>query len=296
MSLMSNGQEESQNRDKPTETGDHTGQRPDDVSRGRGKTGRNDELEPDTATPPSFEIAKLTQSLGDGTFAAAPSAAVAQRIIDVARANNIEYARDWEFKLANFCALADKPSAETPAPDLFNQKPWLLERARKFCEGYAIPDTADMNSLENLMNLKEREYEREFLGKLSSVDVDKQSEFITSTIVTSKFPEQISAIANLLSDFRMSTGSSPWDPLGDNHLEAGYSEAQQFALTYFTCMRFRSCEQNSIQFAELCFYVEACTEAWTFEDILVNSATPIQWEMAMRIVAILFAQYAKHGY
>lgn len=221
------------------------------------------------------------------SFASATDAPEAHQIIEEAESKGIEYARDWEFKLINFCAAAQQP------PDLINQKQWLLARMEEFCEGYTVPSTESANSIENLMGLKEREYEREFLDSLSSVNIDRQSELITNTIVSARFPEQISAISNLLVDFSQSEGLMPWDPLGDDHFEVGYFEAQQFALQYFKCMRFRSCGRNSIWFVEMCAYFEPCTEGWTFEDILVSSVTPVQREMGMRIVGHLFERLSE---
>lgn len=221
------------------------------------------------------------------SFASATNALEAHQIIEEAESKNIEYARDWEFKLTNFCAAAQQP------PDMISQKQWLLERMKNFCEGYTVSSTESANSIENLMGLKEREYEREFLDSLSSADIDRQSELITKAIVSARFPEEISAISHLLAEFSQSEGLMPWDPLGDDHFEVGYFEAQQFALQYFKCMRFRSCGRNSIWFVEMCAYFEPCTEGWTFEDILVSSVTPVQREMGMRIVGHLFERLSE---
>lgn len=248
----------------------------------------NLKIQSDSSTGKSLEFEdRQSEPLAERkSFASAKSALEAHQIIEEAKFKDIEYARDWEFKLANFCGAAQQP------PEFISQKPWLLERMKKFCEGYSAPSPESINSIENLMGIKEREYEREFLDSLSSANIDRQSELITNTIVGARFSEQIDAISKLLVDFR-SEGLMPWDPLGEDHFESGYFEAEQFALQYFKCMRFSSCGPNSIWFVEMCSYFEPCTEIWTFEDILVNSVTPVQREMGMRIVGHLFERLSE---
>lgn len=230
------------------------------------------------------ESERITADKSELNFSSATNSFEALSAIDNAELEGLAVAKDWRVKLDTFCTNSASHQSEV-------EREWLQLRAADFCDGYSgsldIPDL-NANELHDLYDSTyEKTYEKDLVEKLQETNIPEQADLITSRLRNTRFPEEVDAIQSVINQYIGEAGFSPWNPLNLEKEPPHYYSSQNIALVMFSCLRFRSCGQNTIWFLQRCQMIPACGPSWNFDQIIYNLSTPLEYRTAMEIMAVL---------